>query len=199
MGFDNQKEWEEVYNSSEESHKNIYPSELIIGWIKRNFSSKIKRDERINYKALDLGCGWGNNLKFLKDEGFNAYGIDFSQKAVDALKPEFKENVQVMNFSRLDFEDNSFDIIIDRSAVQHNSKKDIELIFNEVYRVLKPNGRFYSIMAKTKNNDFYMELLDKEDIERITSKFKDLEINYISRTQNNGQTTNSRFLIEVSK
>jgi ubiquinone/menaquinone biosynthesis C-methylase UbiE len=133
--MDNQKEWEDVYSSASFRHKNEYPSDMVIEWVKRHYGN-IAKEKRKSIKCLDLGCGWGNNLNFLKREGFDAYGIDFSERAVTYLKSlEFQ--VVCSNFENIPFEDNSFDFVIDKSSIQHNSKQDITKIIREVYRVLR--------------------------------------------------------------
>ena len=60
----NQKEWEEVYSDDSIFHKNEFPSELVIQFVRRNYTSQIAPTSRGRVKALDIGCGWGNNLEF---------------------------------------------------------------------------------------------------------------------------------------
>ena len=55
-------DWEKVYSASIFRNKNQYPSEEIISFMMRNYG-ELKNKSSI--KVLDMGCGWGNNLKFL--------------------------------------------------------------------------------------------------------------------------------------
>jgi len=84
----NQIERENIYKSSSARHKNIYPSEVIISWVKNNYGHLSKSATK-KIKCLDFGCGWGNNLYFLKKEGFDCYGIDLSETAIKHLYPDF--------------------------------------------------------------------------------------------------------------
>lgn len=197
--MNNEIEWEKTYSGSHDSHKNKYPSELIISWVKKNYSNKIELEKRKEYKVLDLGCGWGNNLKFLKEEGFDSFGIDFSKSAVDSLKDEFGENVKTMNFKYLDFDNNTFDFIIDRSSIQHNTKENISIIHNEIFRVLKDGGKFYSIMVKNGDNGFFMELLNEEEVKSSLSNYSKVKIDYLSKTTDGGKMIHENFLIEAIK
>ena len=58
------KEWENSYSSETLQNKYEYPSEEIINFLMHKYSYL---NDRSNINILELGCGWGNNLKFLKD------------------------------------------------------------------------------------------------------------------------------------
>jgi len=45
----------------------------------------------------------------------------------------------------LPFEDNFFDVIIDRQSVGQNNYNDIKIIVSEIYRVLKSEGKYFGI------------------------------------------------------
>lgn len=77
---DYQNDWDENYKKTDSRHLNIYPSEMLVGWIFRNFKG-------LSLSALDIGCGYGNNLRFLLENGFDAYGFDFSPAVIDKIKP----------------------------------------------------------------------------------------------------------------
>ena len=85
--LDVQTQWEEIYSDPQTAHKNKYPTELVVSTVFRNFKT------RAGLKALDLGCGWGNNLRFLRDAGFDAYGIEISRTAVESMRDEFGDHV----------------------------------------------------------------------------------------------------------
>ena len=53
------------------------------------------------------------------------------------------EVLGVMDAKKLDFEDQSFDAILDRAALQHNTYEGGKLIIEEVKRVLKKGGYYY--------------------------------------------------------
>ena len=57
---------------------NRYPYDRVVSFILNNFSSGNRSTKRI----LDLGCGGGNHIKFLAEEGFNYYGIDGSEESI---------------------------------------------------------------------------------------------------------------------
>ena len=175
-------EWERAYSSDSFRQKNKYPYPEVVSFIMRNFGS-VKNKAKI--RILDLGCGWGNNLVFLKDQGFEYYGIDFSKTAVEHCRNLFK-NVALRDISELPYESNFFDCVFDRMSIQHNPKKRIKKIFGEVHRVLKPNGLFFSVLVAKGNYDFFTTYLSKEELKELASQFEGrYEIDYAERSVNN--------------
>ena len=43
-----------------------------------------------------MGCGAGNNLLFAANNGFDCYGIDASEKAIELAKSFFDENPEII-------------------------------------------------------------------------------------------------------
>ena len=92
-----------------------------------------------NSIILDIGCGNGKNMLFKNDLIFK--GIDISNKLVDICK---KKGLDVLegSMTSLPYDSNSFDGIITIASYHHLST-DIERkeALDEMYKVLKPNGR----------------------------------------------------------
>jgi ubiquinone/menaquinone biosynthesis C-methylase UbiE len=184
-------EWEDLYNQPGQSHKNRYPDGDIIRFVMRNFSS----GERKNIRILDLGCGWGNNLRFLCDEGFEAWGIDGSAKACHHCLT-ISPNVLLGNLTHLPFADEFFDAAIDRNSIQCNTIDAVQAIVQEAHRVLKPGGLLHSIiLAQTNQPERFhahyltspKSKLSRKAVERIFAPFSSLEIDYDQRTYEGGQ------------
>jgi len=89
---------------------------------------------------LDLGCGNGKLLKHLKQNGFNACGIDRSQEMVNRA---LKLGVNASTKELLDFENSSFDCILAVADVLNYIKPE-ELcdFFQNISRALKDDGYF---------------------------------------------------------
>lgn len=199
MIMENQMEWENVYNSNTTFHKNDFPSELIIQFVRRNFTTRIPVENRFDFKALDIGCGWGNNLKFVRNEGFDAFGIDFSSSAIKFLNEFFGNNVCVGNATNLPYPDDFFDFCFDKSSIQHNPREEIFIIHKEVFRVLKKNGKFFSVMLAEGTNGFLTGFLNENELRESLSCFGNFCIDYISRTENGGRDKYKSFIIEAQK
>lgn len=143
------KSWEKnIYSKGKQL--NLYPYDILVSIIARKFFD-IPYEKRKKIKVLDLGCGGGNNSKFLAENDFNIFGIDGSETAVKISKERFKKwklkgNFIQGDFLNLPYKDNFFDLIIDRESIYANTFNNIKDIINGVYRKLKINGFFISFI-----------------------------------------------------
>jgi len=130
-------------------------------------------------KILDLGCGTGRNM--VEKKGIEWYGVDFSQKMVDAVKKRTgNENIQKFQAWELPFPENFFDYALYVATLhcipeENKRKKSLE----ELKRVLKKNGRAL-ITVWDKNVD---KLKDKGDEIIMPWKFKNEKGEIVSEYQ----------------
>jgi ubiquinone/menaquinone biosynthesis C-methylase UbiE len=96
---------------------------------------------------LDLGCGGGQTSVFFAKQGATVTGIDFSEKQIDFAKNlAKKKRINKILFQQADienlsaFKDCSFDLVNSSHVIHYI--KNIQKCFNEVFRVLKPQGKF---------------------------------------------------------
>ena len=99
--------------------------------------------------CLDLGSGRGNDvIRMAEDAGENgfAYGIDLSDGMVKKARTNLEKfgvtNAEIIQseMESLPLNDNSVDVTISNCTINHSSNK--EAVWSEVFRVLKPGGRF---------------------------------------------------------
>lgn len=192
---DNQKSWDPTWEMVFQAQEwGKYPSEELVRFIARNF---YKVTDRKNIKILDIGCGTGASTWYLAKEGFSAYGIDGSETAIKIAKERFKkENLEgefnVGDFIKLDYPNDFFDCVTDVVALQHNTHECLKIIMDELFRVLKPDGKIFS-MVLSKNSKLsresnvckgkgYIHFFSKEEITDLFSKFVNLNIESLERT-----------------
>jgi len=101
--------------------------------------------------ALDIGAGRGIASYALALEGFAVTALEpdasdlVGAGAIQSLADEAHLTINVVQeFSeRLPFSDGSFDVVFARAVLHHTS--DLEQACKEIFRVLKPGGRFIAV------------------------------------------------------
>ena len=116
-------------------------------------------EQKINW--LDLGCGhhllptWRfTQEKALIEKAGNVVGLDFDFPSLLKHKTINKKVAATADF--LPFKENYFDVVTANMVVEHLDKPQIQ--FNEINRVLKPNGIF---IFHTPNEFGYFSLARK--------------------------------------
>ncbi len=104
-----------------------------------------------NDAILEIGFGNGKFFDkiFSKAEGLKVTGLDFSETMLNAAKENNKETVangkltlQFGSSDKLPFPENSFDKIFCINVIYFWDEPILDL--KEMYRVMKPGGRFYA-------------------------------------------------------
>jgi ubiquinone/menaquinone biosynthesis C-methylase UbiE len=142
-----------------------------------------------NKKLLDLGCGFGYDLKYYENLGYEVYGIDASETMIELA--ENKKNLFVKSMEKTDFENDFFDVVISRHTLHY--AEDIEPVFKEVNRILKKEGKFVFLVDHPlntfmkKSNKYYYKpekikskiYNEKVEIEYYAHKFTDYLCPYV--------------------
>ena len=120
---------------------------------------------------LDLGCGDGYDLSQIKLKKAIIFGIDASEEMVKLAQQKNPEGmIKIGFFENIPFEDHLFDVVISKWAFQTSA--NIEPIYHEIARVMKPNGLLIYLSGhpirqfiekKCKNKDYFK----KEIVESV--------------------------------
>ena len=168
-------------------------------FLKDNWMEKYKNEiNNLEYKvAIDLGCGIGQDTKWLLDRGFDVTSCDISDIALNKLK-ELVPNSKTMQVDvkeKLPFDNNSIGLINANLSIHYFNMETTIKIFNEIYRVLKPNGLFIGRMNSDKNDEYikettkeiekdfyydygrYFRLFNKEQFDRLTKGWRIIVLN----------------------
>ena len=113
---------------------------------------------------LEVGCGRGGGLSYIYRyfSPNSLTGVDLNRKAINFCNKKYSTERIIFlqaNAQKLNFQKDSFDVVINVESSHRYSQKDIFL--DEVYRVLKPNGFF--LFA-----DFGNEI----EIEKLNTQFE---------------------------
>lgn len=97
--------------------------------------------EFTNGRVLDIGSGPGRDGLILKKAGLDIVCLDASEEMVRLSSRKGLESV-LGDFNELPFGDNSFDGVWSYTTLLHVPKLEVLKSFQEINRVLKPNGTF---------------------------------------------------------
>ena len=147
--------------------------------------------------AIDLGCGIGQDTKWLMENGFNVISCDISGVALNKLKeliPKSK-TMQLDVKEKLPFEDNSIGLVNANLSIHYFDMENTIKIFDEIHRVLEPNGLFIGRMNSDKNDRYvkettkvieknfyydygrYYRLFNKEQFDELTQNWNVIVLN----------------------
>ena len=105
-------------------------------------------------RILDVGCGKGFMIydfsKFNKN--FILKGVDISSYAIENSVPEIRNNLIVGNAKKLQFEDNSFDLVISINTIHNLKKQDCAQSLREIERVSR-RSKFIIVDAYKNENE----------------------------------------------
>jgi ubiquinone/menaquinone biosynthesis C-methylase UbiE len=135
--------------TNEEPRPAIRPND-IKKWIRTKFLSpylyKIPKEE----KTLDLACGWGFSFNINPD----FYGVELNDECVSFCQQQGFKVKKGNLVEPLPFPDNFFDNCFTHDVLEHFELSDVDSIFQNVYRVLKPGGLFMNITPNKRGYDY---------------------------------------------
>lgn len=123
----------------------------------------LKESFKAGGKVLDAGCGNGRNLKWFYNADFETHGTDINAERIDYCKELYLHQEQhfiVSCVEKMPYNSNCFDYVI-CNAVLHFAKNlnNFHQMFEELLRVLKPQGVLFIRMASNFGIETQIELI----------------------------------------
>lgn len=113
----------------------------------RPFAIKVIEDIAPNVKLLELGCGVGSDARFFAQKGINVLATDFSpsviRQNIERGLPDNLEFAVIDIAEPLPYDNESFDAIYAYLSLHYYDEAKTRDIFQEMARVLKPNGKLH--------------------------------------------------------
>jgi ubiquinone/menaquinone biosynthesis C-methylase UbiE len=187
---DRQREvWEDFHGAR---FGNFFPETPIVKFVHRTFKDPHSRQGQ---QLVDLGCGSGNNVVFCARLGLQVYGIDFSHSAIKKTKDRLAESgldarLYVRDMSDLPLDDSSVDAVIDSTSIQHVPEAEIPKVFEEIFRVLKPHGRFGETQFQT-------HLFSKSELQSALRRFSSVQFDHLEFSDCGGKHITKYWLVEA--
>lgn len=108
-------------------------------------------------KILDLCCGAGQTTQFLVNYSDHVTGLDISPLALGKAKKNVPQAEYVEGLAQeMPFADSCFDFVHTSVALHEMTSSELDAIFAEVYRVLKPEGIFTFIDLHKPHNPLFL-------------------------------------------
>jgi SAM-dependent methyltransferase len=128
-----------------DGHQQKYPWDIVVSFLLR--AAKRNGAAPQNLKVLEVGFGTGANLSFAAHEGFHVSGVEISPAAVAIARKRFnREEIQgdlvQGSFTKLPFDDDAFDFVIDRGSLTCVKLDEIKIAVREISRVSKTKAHF---------------------------------------------------------
>jgi ubiquinone/menaquinone biosynthesis C-methylase UbiE len=107
--------------------------------------------------VLDLCCGSGQTTKFLVARSHQVTGLDASPLSIQRAQTNVPEATYVEAFAEeMPFEANSFDFVHTSAAMHEMNSEQLQQIFKEVHRVLRPDGTFAIVDFHAPKNPIFV-------------------------------------------
>jgi SAM-dependent methyltransferase len=98
-------------------------------------------------RAIDLGCGVGDNAIYLARQGFEVTAVDFAPAAIARAKAKARDagvdvNFVVDDLTRLTTVTGQFDLLVDYGSFDDLSLRQRSAYVHQVVPLTKPGGKF---------------------------------------------------------
>ena len=95
--------------------------------------------------ALDIGCGDGRYLMYLKQKGFYITGLDSSPTAISMAQKEAEEAGNFITADMYDhpYKTDCYDLIISHAALHHGYKGRVISLVKKIHSLLVKNGKIF--------------------------------------------------------
>lgn len=113
---------------------------------------------------LDVGCGIGLMIYFLRKLGVDAYGIEVSDYALAKANKSIKKYLFKGNILKIPFPDNKFEIATSINVLEHLKTKDISKALSECNRV---SNKYIIHKIYTKENK-WIAIHHKDDLSHVS-------------------------------
>lgn len=139
---------QETYNRIAEDW---YADHLDEWWIPgvEKFLLYVNKGDRI----LDAGCGPGIKSGFFTDRGFQAHGVDFSERMIEIAKREFpKAEFSVLDLNEAEKLEGEYDAIFLQAVLLHFPKSRAPEILKKLSDKLKLGGYIHVSVKEIREN-----------------------------------------------
>jgi len=149
----------QAYRTSGFAAQRMYPNEELLRFF-GSYYFTLSPAVRKQLRVLEVGCGSGANLWMIAREGFETYGVDLSSEGLALCEQMLSKwgvsaSLKQGDMSVLPYGNEFFDVIVDVFSSYCLPEKPFGRFLDEVARVLKAGGRFFSYHP-SKNSEAFI-------------------------------------------
>jgi len=89
-------------------------------------------------RCVDIGCARGTLLNWLREQGWDCYGVDISAETVARGRTDFGLNLYAGTLEQAHYPDASFSLVTAFDVIEH--LQDPLVTLQDAHRILEPNG-----------------------------------------------------------
>jgi len=156
--------WDKIYRNYKETGEEY--ATLKEGLIPE-FLKFMQTNDFKTKQVLDIGCGNGKYLVFLKNLGFKTSGIDSSPTAVEMTKESLKDDSDIRCVDMYEYTTLAvkYDLIISIATIHHGRKQPIRDLIKRLHDPLLPGGRFFITLPDNEGSSHWTIMNNSEEIE----------------------------------
>lgn len=168
--------YESSYGHAGFAAQRRYPNEELLRFFGRHYFS-LPLEARHEIRVLEVGSGTGANLWMIAREGFDAHGIELSASGNELCEKMLdlwgaSATLKTGDMTAAPYPDQHFDVIVDVFSSYCLDEAGHARFLQEVKRLLKPKGRFFSYTPSKQSSSFQRpgisRLLDDSTLEGIS-------------------------------
>ena len=105
------------------------------------------------YRILDFGCGPGRDLKYFKDLGHDAVGLEGAENFVEHARIYSGCEVWQQDFLKLILPPEYFDGVFANASLFHVPRQELPRVLRELWKALKNDGVLFSSNPRGENEE----------------------------------------------
>ena len=154
-----------------------YEAKNVESWVFRTYGRILVYEFKFDgtEKMLDFGCGQGATCNFFKRNGFDAYGVDVSEKDIAVAQANMPNHFKVISPIPQEnqvFFGGEFQLITGIQSFYYLSNTDLDTLLRCLYKQMTDGGIFYATMMGVQSSFFEDSKPYKDGLRLIDTKSK---------------------------
>jgi len=134
--------------------------------IRPEFKKFIKENNFTDKKALDIGCGDGRYMVYLKSNNFEVSGLDSSQTSISICQEKLGQEAKVekADMFKYNIPSGQYDFIYSISTLQHGYKEQARELIKGIYQALVRGGKVFITLPDESGADKWQTFKKSKEI-----------------------------------